>query len=175
MNIEDYFQYTRRFTERLDELGVDYSEQDRKKIKMASKSKQAPSTLNTNHLPDDIDHTHRAKAAMAARANKEFMGPNDPELPDNEQTSANKRQDVLQPADKEITRPATYTCQLLQVFDQEGKPVPLYSPISSLPSERDSSSFLPTKRGLGPKPPKLRSALKIIPKPATMRHQLATL
>ncbi|KAF9116077.1 hypothetical protein BGX30_006075 [Mortierella sp. GBA39] len=78
---------TRKFSERLDELGEDYLEQDRKKRKMTSKSKQAPSTLNTNHLPDDIDHIHRAKAAMAARANKEFMGPNDFELPDDEQTS----------------------------------------------------------------------------------------
>jgi len=92
MNIGDYLEYTRKFTERLDELGEDYLEQDRKKRKITSKSKQAPSTLNTNHLPDDIDHIHRAKAAMAARANKEFMGPNDLELPDDEQTSEQMRE-----------------------------------------------------------------------------------
>ncbi|KAK3830677.1 MAG: hypothetical protein J3R72DRAFT_495891 [Linnemannia gamsii] len=121
-----------------------------------------------------IDHIHRAKAAMTVRANKEFMGLNDLELPDDEQTSE-QRQDILQPADKEATRPATYTRQLLQVFNQESKLVPLYSPISSLSSERDSSSFLVTKRDLGPKPPKSRSALKVTPKAATMSHQIATL
>lgn len=87
MNIVDYLEYTRKFTERLDELGEDYLEQDRKKRKITGKSKQAPSTLNSNHLPDNIGHIHRAKAAMAARANKEFMGPDDLELPDDEQTS----------------------------------------------------------------------------------------
>ncbi|KAF8935974.1 hypothetical protein BGZ47_009714 [Haplosporangium gracile] len=87
MNIEDYLEYTRKFTERLDELGEDYLEQDRKKRKITSKSKHSSSSLNTNHLPDDIEHIHRAKAAMAARANKEFMGPNDLELSDDEQTS----------------------------------------------------------------------------------------
>lgn len=92
MNIGDYLEYTRKFTERLDELGEDYLEQDRKKRKITSKSKRAPSSLNSNHLPDDIDHIHRAKAAMAARANKEFMGPNDLELPDDEQTSEQMRE-----------------------------------------------------------------------------------
>lgn len=87
MSIVDYLEYTRKFTERLDELGEDYLEQDRKKRKITSKSKRAPSSLNSNHLPDDIDHIHRAKAAVAARANKEFMGPNDLELSDDEQTS----------------------------------------------------------------------------------------
>jgi len=92
MNIGDYLEYTRKFTERLDELGEDYLEQDRKKRKITSKSKRAPSSLNSNHLPDDIDHIHRAKAAMAARANKEFMGSNDLELPDDEQTSEQTRE-----------------------------------------------------------------------------------
>lgn len=84
MSIGDYLEYTRKFTERLNELGEDYLEQDRKKRKITSKSKRAPSSLNSNHLPDDIDHIHRAKTAMAARANKEFMGPNDFELLDDE-------------------------------------------------------------------------------------------
>ncbi|KAF9079714.1 hypothetical protein BGX23_003373 [Mortierella sp. AD031] len=84
MSIGDYLEYTRKFTERLDELGEDYLEQDRKKRRITSKVKRAPSSLNSNHLPDDIDHIHRAKAAMAARVNKEFMGPNDLELLDDE-------------------------------------------------------------------------------------------
>lgn len=92
MSIGDYLEYTRKFTERLDELGEDYLEQDRKKRKITSKSKQAPSSLNSNHLPDDIDHIHRAKAAVAARANKEFMGPNDLELSDDERTSEKTRE-----------------------------------------------------------------------------------
>ncbi|KAF9548515.1 hypothetical protein EC957_006328 [Mortierella hygrophila] len=87
MSIEEYFKYTRGFAEQLDKLGEDYLRQYRKKRKITSKSKQAPSTLNTNNLPDDINHIHRAKAAMTARANKEFMGPNDLELSDDEQTS----------------------------------------------------------------------------------------
>jgi hypothetical protein len=87
LSIEDYYEYTRQFAERLDKLGEDYSEQDRKRRKTTSKRKQAPSTLNSENLPDDIDHIHRAKAAMAARAYKEFTGPNDVELTDDEQTS----------------------------------------------------------------------------------------
>lgn len=92
MNIAEYFEYTRKFNERLDELGEDYLKQDRKKRKMTNKSRQASSSLDSNHLPDDIDHIHRAKAAMAARANKEFMGPNDLELSDDEQTSEQMRE-----------------------------------------------------------------------------------
>lgn len=92
ISVADYFEYTRKFTERLDEIGEDYLEQDRKRRKRTGKRKQAPSTLNTDHLPDNTENIHLAEVAMAARASKEFMEPNDLESPDDEQTSEQMRE-----------------------------------------------------------------------------------
>jgi hypothetical protein len=75
MAIGDYADYTCKFYERLEKLDENYLEHVQKKRKLKSMIKQAPSTLNISCLPDDIDHIHRAEAAMAARINEEIKEP----------------------------------------------------------------------------------------------------